>query len=182
MQIIELTVTLEHVKPTVLRIIEVPLGIRLDQLHLTLQAAMGWENAHLYMFMAADSRWGVPDPAFGGDELPASETTLEEALSRSNVKTLQYLYDFGDDWMHRIDAGKISDANSGKSYPNLTEADGKCPPEDVGGAPGYEEFLEAMTDTKHSEHKKFKDWHGDIFAPNKLETEKLKLDVLKLAK
>jgi Plasmid pRiA4b ORF-3-like protein len=118
MQIIELTITLEHVKPTVMRSIEVPLGIHLDQLHLTVQAAMGWENAHLYMFMAAGSRWGVPDPDFGGDELPASETTLEEALGITNVKTLRYLYNFGDDWMHRVEAGEISDAVSGMCIQN----------------------------------------------------------------
>ncbi len=182
MKIIELTITLEHVKPTVIRIVEVPLGIRLDRLHLTIQAAMGWENAHLYMFMAAGSRWGVPDPDFGGDELPASESTLEDVLGSTNMKTLRYLYDFGDDWMHRIEAGEISDAVSGDLYPKLTEVIGQCPPEDVGGTPGYEAFLEAMADTKHPEHKNVKDWYGDIFDPNNPETDKLKLDVLKLAK
>jgi hypothetical protein len=181
MKIIEFTITLEHVKPAVARTVEVPLNIRLDRLHRTIQAAMGWEDAHLYMFMAAGTRWGVPEPAFGGDELPASETTLEEVLGSTNVKTLRYLYDFGDDWMHRIDAGKISDAVSGDVYPNLIEAIGKCPPEDVGGAPGYEEFLEAMADTKHPEHKNVKDWYGDIFDLKNPEIDKLKLDVLKLA-
>lgn len=180
MKIIELTITLEHVEPAVVRTLEVPLNIHLDRLHQTIQAAMGWEDAHLYMFMASGSRWGVPDPDFGSDELPASETTLEEVLGSTNTKTLRYLYDFGDDWMHRIDAGKISDAISGESYPKLTEVIGKCPPEDVGGVPCYEAFLKAMIDTKHSEHKNVKDWHGDIFDPNNPETDMLKLDVLKL--
>jgi Plasmid pRiA4b ORF-3-like protein len=67
-------------------------------------------------------------------------------------------------------------------YPKLTKVIGKCPPEDVGGAPGYDAFLEAMADTKHPEHKSIKEWYGDIFDPNEPNKEKFKLDVLKLAK
>jgi len=40
--IARLKVTLDEVKPTVLRRIEVPFDIRLDRLHLVIQAAMGW--------------------------------------------------------------------------------------------------------------------------------------------
>jgi len=39
--IARLKVTLDDVKPAVLRRIEVPFDIRLDRLHLTIQAAMG---------------------------------------------------------------------------------------------------------------------------------------------
>ena len=42
-----LKITLDAVKPTVLRRIGVPFDIRLDRLHLTIQAAMGWTNNHL---------------------------------------------------------------------------------------------------------------------------------------
>lgn len=38
MNIIEMKVTLEHVEPAVARILQVPSTIRLDRLHLTLQA------------------------------------------------------------------------------------------------------------------------------------------------
>jgi hypothetical protein len=41
-------ITLDDVKPAVLRRIEVPFDIRLDRPHLTIQAAMGWTNSHLY--------------------------------------------------------------------------------------------------------------------------------------
>ena len=40
-----LKITLDRVKPTVLRRIEVPLSIRLDRLHATIQAAMGCGTA-----------------------------------------------------------------------------------------------------------------------------------------
>ena len=40
-----------------------------------------------------------------------------------------------------------------------------CPPEDVGGPPGYEEFLAALADHKHPEHRDLKKWIGGSFDP-----------------
>ena len=51
--IARLKITLEAVKPVVLRRIEVPFDIRLDRLHLTIQAALGWTNSHLMRFVPA---------------------------------------------------------------------------------------------------------------------------------
>jgi Plasmid pRiA4b ORF-3-like protein len=42
-----LKVTLDDVKPAVMRRLEVPLNLRLDRLHLALQATIGWTNSHL---------------------------------------------------------------------------------------------------------------------------------------
>lgn len=33
-----------------------------------------------------------------------------------------------------------------------------CPPEDVGGLPGFYDFLKIMESPKHPEHKEFKQW------------------------
>ena len=59
--IARLKITLDDVKPAVLRRIEVPFNIRLDRLHLAIQAAMGWTNTHLYEIRARDVGWGIPD-------------------------------------------------------------------------------------------------------------------------
>jgi hypothetical protein len=45
--IARLKITLDDVKPIVQRRVEVPLTMRLDRLHLVLQAALGWTNSHL---------------------------------------------------------------------------------------------------------------------------------------
>jgi hypothetical protein len=59
-----LKITLDDVKPAVLRRVEVPLGIRLDRLHLTIQAAMGGTsraNSQRSVFsMGYDHRGPVP--------------------------------------------------------------------------------------------------------------------------
>jgi len=50
-------------------------------------------------------------------------------------------------------------------YPLLIEATGRCPPEDVGGPPGYEEFLAVMADPRHERHTEMLDWYGESFDP-----------------
>lgn len=74
--IAHLRIKLENVKPAVMRRLEVPLTIRLDRLHLVLQAALGWTNSHLYEFRARDISWGTPDPDYGDGPLDASKSTL----------------------------------------------------------------------------------------------------------
>jgi hypothetical protein len=59
---VRIKVTLKDVKPEVMRCLVVPLTLRLDRLHLTLQAAFGWTNSHLFEFLAGEGRWGIPDP------------------------------------------------------------------------------------------------------------------------
>jgi hypothetical protein len=62
-QIARLKITLDDVEPRVMRRIEVPLDIKLDDLHLAIQAAMGGENYQLYEFrVGREMRWGEPDP------------------------------------------------------------------------------------------------------------------------
>ncbi|MCV2887093.1 plasmid pRiA4b ORF-3 family protein [Ruegeria aquimaris] len=182
MRIIELTITLEDIDPAVTRSLQVPADIRLDRLHLTLQAAMGWTNSHLYMFEAGGTTWGLPDPDFGGDDLPANKTTLARVIEDTGASTITYLYDFGDSWEHKIRIGATGEPVPGALYPRLTDIAGRCPPEDVGGVPGYEAFLEAIGDPGHPEHADLRTWYGGEFDPNIPESDELRLDVLKLAK
>ena len=55
--VLRLKVTLNDVEPKVLRRIEVPADIKLDRLHLALQAALGWTNSHLFEIRARDIGW-----------------------------------------------------------------------------------------------------------------------------
>ena len=59
---VRIKVTLKDVKPEVMRRLVVPVTLRLDRLHLTLQEAFGWTNSHLFEFFAGEVRWRIPDP------------------------------------------------------------------------------------------------------------------------
>lgn len=188
MSIIELKITLEYIEPAVKRTLQVPADIRLDRLHLTIQAAMGWQNAHLYQFCIGEpyqwgaERWVSPDFVDSPEDLPADKTTLDQAAAKAVEAALTYLYDFGDDWEHRLEFGETGKPEPGQLYPRLTEITGTCPPEDIGGPPGYEMFVAAMANPKHPEHADLKDWYGGIFDPNTPARDELTLEVLKLAK
>ena len=180
--IARLLVTLDGVKPPVRRRVEVPLTIRLDRLHLVLQAAMGWTNSHLYEIRARDVGWGLPDPDFGDGPLDAKKARLADVLADAGTKTLKYLYDFGDGWEHTVKVERIADAAPSTAYPVLIDATGRCPPEDVGGSWGYAEFLDAIADPAHESHAEMTEWAGEPFDPKTVDVEALADDVAALAK
>jgi hypothetical protein len=182
MTIARLQITLEGIAPVVSRTLEVPADIRLDRLHLVIQAAMGWENYHLYEFIVGETRWGLPDPDFGTDTLPVTKASLADVIDVAGKAPIRYVYDFGDDWVHLIEAAIIGDPTPGNLYPRLVDITGRCPPEDVGGLPGYEHFLSAIGDPDHPEHEELTEWAGELFDPHVPDADELRLEVLRLAK
>ena len=177
-----LKVTLDDVKPAVLRRLQVPLTIRLDRLHAVFQAAMGWTDSHLYEIKARDVGWGVPDADFGDGPLDARKARLVDVLEDVGVKAIKYLYDFGDGWEHTVKIERITDAVPGLAYPVLIDATGRCPPEDVGGPWGYAEFLDTLADPAHENHADTQEWIGGDFDPNAVKLDELAGAVAKLAK
>jgi len=121
--------TLDDVEPIVLRRIEVPADIKLDRLHLTLQAALGWTNSHLFEIRARDVGWGLPSPDWPDGPLDARKAKLIDVLEDAGTKTLRYLYDYGDGWEHSIKVERLIPAETNIAYPRLIEASGRCPPE-----------------------------------------------------
>jgi hypothetical protein len=184
MSIARLKITLDDVEPPVLRRIEVPFAIRLDRLHAVLQAALGWTNSHLWEIRARDTGWGPRDPdgGFGDGPLDASKATLIEVIEDMGVKSLKYLYDFGDGWEHTVRIERVVEAEPGALYPRLMEATGRCPPEDIGGPPGYAEFLEAIADPDHERHDEIVEFYDADFDPHAIDFDAIDAEITRLAK
>ena len=185
-QIARLKITLDYISPAVTRRVEVPVSILLSDLHLVIQVCMPWWNYHLYEFRAGKMHWGLPDPDgdwMGGPPvLPAKKLTLDDLIGATGVKSFKYIYDFGDDWVHTIKIEKIGAAEPGVTYPRLLDAAGRCPPEDVGGPPGYEQYLEAIADPKHEQHSDLVAWRGPGFDPMTVDEANIRKQLAKLAK
>lgn len=185
MEIIRLRVNLKHVEPKVMRSLLVPLDIQLQDLHITLQVAVGWRNSHLYSFETPETIWQGYNNDFGFDfreNYSVNGVSLRKFLTRTGVKRFLYLYDFGDYWEHVIHTGAVTEAKAGELYPQLTNVKGRCPPEDVGGPWGYEEFLHIMSDVNHPEHEEMADWYLGSFDVNDLREEILHRNVKDVAK
>lgn len=181
--IARLKITLDEVEPVVLRKIEVPLDIKLDKLHGIVQAAMGWEDYHLYEFRVGRSvAYGTPDPNWPETRtLPAKKASLADLLEHAK-KTFAYVYDFGDDWMHTVKVEAISPAKADTLYPRLIAAAGRCPPEDCGGPWGYADFQDAIADNKHENHADAVEWYGEAFDPKDVDVAELTKNVERAAR
>ena len=159
----QLKITLKDIQPPVWRRIVVK-DYPLSNLHEIIQVVMGWENCHLYEFQIGDERYGDLSTADRDpDMLDARRTKLSQVTSHVG-STFRYVYDFGDWWDHEVVVEKILSVKRGKPVTCL-EGERACPPEDVGGVPGYEEFLEIIHDPDHEEHDEMLEWAGGQFDP-----------------
>ena len=87
----------------------------------------------------------------------AMKTKLNKVFITEN-QTFNYLYDFGDDWSHKITLEKLVSDELKRSV--CLAGKGACPPEDCGGAWGYENLKVILADPKHEEHGDMKEWLG----------------------
>jgi hypothetical protein len=72
-------------------------------------------------------------------------------------KVIEYDYDFSDGWQFIITLEDIVD-DYYFGFPTLLDGAETAPPEDVGGLPGFYEFLKVHMDEKHPEHKNVVSW------------------------
>jgi hypothetical protein len=158
--ILQLHIELRGMKPKVWRRVLVPETITLVKLHAVIQAAFGWTHSHLHEFVAQDGeRYGTADPMYDD---PGSVTSERVRLTTAlrTTRTLTYVYDFGDNWEHRIKVEKAYGPDPHFKLPFCVDGAGATPPEDCGGEPGYEDFVQAMADPHHSEHDSMVQWIG----------------------
>jgi Plasmid pRiA4b ORF-3-like protein len=160
-QVFQLKITLAEVSPPVWRRVVLPGGYTLDRVHRAIQLAMGWQDYHLHSFEIDGVQYGQPDPAGELDLRDELDTRLDAVVGKDTV--FIYTYDFGDWWEHEILVEEISPADPDERYPVCPAGANGCPPEDVGGAYGYANFLAALDDPAHPEHEAMREWVGPRF-------------------
>lgn len=158
----ELEVALSGIKPKIFRRFSVPGTITLSQLSRAIQSAMGWHGGHLYEFVVGGQSYGDPTPDIPMKD--AKRTRLQRLIDQPRV-TFRYIYDFGDDWQHKVTVRKIRPMQPGETVPNLIDGSRACPPEDVGGIWGYEDFLRVLTDPTDPEYESMLEWIGGPWDP-----------------
>jgi hypothetical protein len=162
--IYELKIALLEIEPPIWRRIQAPSTMPLCCLHDAIQAVMGWTDSHLHQFEKDGEYWGVPDEdGFDGDtdvidemRVPVAKVLLAEGDS------MIYVYDFGDNWRHQVVLEKIVPSET-PTKPVCLAGERRCPPEDVGGPLGYQEFLEVIFKPGHEEFTHFRGWAGGKF-------------------
>ena len=177
-QIARLCVEIDDVTPRVARVVEVPVDIRLDDLHFVLQIAIGWQNGHPFEFRIGGKAWGLQDRDVAADLAPAQAATLLDILRLG--ETFQYDYVLGEDWEHTVRLEACTAATPGVRYPQLLSAEGRCPPADIGGPIGYETYLRSIADPASVNHKDMLDFDAPDFDPNAVDTAALRQNLADL--
>lgn len=184
-QVVRLKITLDYSQPQIMRRIEVPLTSTLHTLHEVIQAVMLFESYHLFQFDVGprghETHYGIPDPDGFMDVIDAKHATLDQLID-AKIKKFTYTYDFGDDWRHSITVEAVTSADPALAYPRFIEGTRRAPPEDVGGQPGFENFISVMADPKHPEYAELKRWYGRAFNPDDIDEPKIAARMAKLAK
>lgn len=179
-EIARLNVEIDDVTPRVVRCVEVPVDIRLDDLHFVLQIVIGWQNGHPFEMRAGDRIWGLPDRDANRDVIPAAQATLADVLAAGD--TFKYDYVLGEDWEHTVRLVARARARPDVSYPHLVSAEGRCPPADIGGPVGYETYLCSIADPASVNHEDMLDFDAPDFDPNKVDAPALRQNLADLAR
>jgi hypothetical protein len=178
--IARLSVEIDEVTPRVVRCIEVPVDIRLDDLHFVLQIAIGWQNGHPFEFRVGDRIWGLRDRDIETAPLPAEAATLADILAHGG--TFKYDYVLGEDWEHTVTLLARGSAQTGVCYPQLVRAEGRCPPADIGGPVGYETYLRSIADPASVNHADMLDFDAPDFDPNVVDEARLRANLAALGR
>ena len=116
--------------------------------------------------------YGLPDDEFSDSDVFDDTLAALDQLLKAEGDSLLYVYDFGDDWRHDVVLEEILPGEAA-GRPVCIAGERKCPPEDVGGTPGYERFLEVIFDPAHEDHEHMVRWAGGRF-----QAEEFKLDAV----
>ena len=175
-----LRVSLAGTRPEIWRTVLVPDDYTLAHLHVILQTLMSWLDYHLHEFEINDKTYGRPDYDDEAEGLLDERTvTLREILTPSK-EPFWYAYDFGDGWRLSLTVQETLARDPGADYPQCVNGSRSAPPEDVGGASGYERFLQALADASHEEHDEQLEWVGGAFDPEKFDLEYVNTELRKI--
>jgi hypothetical protein len=164
-------VTLLNIHPPIWRRIQVCEDVTLAQLHRVLQMVMGWEDCHLHEFRISGKIYAAPDLDDERKIIDVKRTRIHDVIQQVGTE-FKYVYDLGDYWEHSLQLEAILQPTPDTLYPRCIAGERNCPPEDVGGSGGYEDYLEAMADPEHEEHEDMIGWCGP-FDPEALSVEKI---------
>jgi hypothetical protein len=175
----QMKVKLEEISPPIWRRIQVTNNTTLGKLHRILQIIMGWSDYHLHEFIIDGVSYGVPDKEGMFEVNNEKNIRLSQVVSEERAKFI-YIYDFGDNWQHKILIEKILPLEPDMQYPICIKGKRACPPEDCGGAGGYDDFLETIQDPNHPEHDEMLEWAGGSFDPEVFDIDEINRELGKI--
>lgn len=173
-----LKIQLLDIEPEIWRRFVVPASITLDRLHDVIQIVMGWTDNHLHEFTIGKKRY-TEYPESKEDGLVCGKYRLGDLIKQKG-RTFRYLYDFGDSWEHELVLEESRYFNPElRTELACLKGERACPPEDVGGVPGYFEFCNVLKDPNHEEHESYMEWSGGDFTSERFDSDSVNWELMK---
>lgn len=169
--VLQLKVTLNDCHPPIWRRFLVHYSTPLSDLHYTIQDVMGWFDGHFHIFECEPRRFTDLSFELGYDGLEDEASMPVGALLKKKGDSLQYLYDFGDDWRHTIVLEKRLKVKDG--LPLCIEGERACPLEDCGGIYGHDRILDFFNTPKKKRDPDLADWIPDDYDPSFFDIEEV---------
>ncbi|WP_319522583.1 plasmid pRiA4b ORF-3 family protein [uncultured Desulfosarcina sp.] len=144
MKIYQLKVSIIGI-PKLYRVIEISGNCTFDDLHMAIFDAFDRYDPHLYSFFItkADTKnirsiinspeithpQNTIDPMGFDEKKDSASKTRIGSVALAEKDVFHYLFDFGDDWWHRIRVEKIIESESNRKRVKLIKAVGEAPPQ-----------------------------------------------------
>jgi hypothetical protein len=180
-QVYQFRIELLNVAPLIWRRIQVPAYYNFWDLHVSIQDSMGWSDSHLHHFEIREAgkrkpcKIGIPDFEMisGDDVFPGWEIAVPAYFSSVGMQA-DYVYDYGDLWIHSVLLEGILLREAGIKYPACLDGAEDCPPEDCGGPFAYSEFLKMKADPEQKEVRMVSMFTGRAWRPKPFNKDKVK--------
>ena len=160
--LVHIKVTLNDIRPAIWRRLRVPDSMNLGQLSQLIQVAMGWDGGHLHLFEIGGQQYSDPSMIDEGED--EARVTVKK-LMRDGISRFGYTYDFGDSWDHVVLIEKKAPPPGSPTAPACVAGARACPPEDCGGAPGYDELIAALAEPDTPANRELLESAGEDFDP-----------------
>jgi hypothetical protein len=170
--VLKMRVDLAGMEVPVWRELLVPARLTLEEVHVIVQVCFDWEDAHLHEFQVGHERF-----------LDARDDTLLDMphqRSDGQVRLHQlvdalpfefhYLYSQDEFWSHRVRVTEMLAPSDVHLYPLCVGGQNAAPPEGVGGAHGYNDFLRCLARASTPDGIDALQWIGGFWDPGSFST------------
>ncbi len=132
---------LDEIEEEVSRIVEIEDKKTLYDLHMNIQNLFDWDNDHMFSFYLGEKLYDISNAysanplgehifsGYGKQSKPADDYQLRD-LGMSTGFSFWYLFDYGDELVHKVSIEKIREMKPEESgFPKLIDRKGKVPPQ-----------------------------------------------------